>query len=247
MKVACTVKARYKPRDREGQDENSKIISGVIPHNPNFDDEGYGYEAFYQLGTIFVPGGSSSLKVTLDPSANDIDGYPDLVLISPDNEWYDYDRFSYDDNGNFYSGYESDPEIMEIFNPLSGAWKVGVYRHYEDIGEVSYTLEANFEIIASAGEIIERPNGFPEVSDVIIPFTEDEEWRLSITQILYDFGNGNTGVIPSQAWDNKTSGQIVIYGAPRFEFIITVVADGYEDKVFTVNEGISPLLINNQK
>lgn len=119
-------------------------------------------EYFYQLGTIDIPSGASLLQVTFMASHYDEDNYSDLVLISPNNEVYDYVRFRGDGigdvdvtdvDGNSYTGYTSDPEVMKIHNPVSGIWMVGVYPQYE-IGDVSYKLSANFNIVKFADEVV---------------------------------------------------------------------------------------------
>lgn len=100
------------------------------------------------------------LKVTFNPSVTSANYYPDLILISPDRakDWYDYERFRRDRDGDgngtnadgSYTGYTSNPEVMEIYNPASGTWIIAVYP--QDEGDISYTLEAT--IVKSAGETI---------------------------------------------------------------------------------------------
>lgn len=115
------------------------------------------------MGTIDVPSNAILLKIIFNPSHYDHFNYPDLVLISPNREedWYDSVKFGEDGygdvqgtdgNGNSYTGYLSDPEVMEINNPAQGIWMVGVYLQYD--GDVFYTLESNFNIVQSAGEFI---------------------------------------------------------------------------------------------
>ena len=121
-------------------------ITGTIlgVDDPDFENN------FEELGRISVQDGVPQLDVLFEVSEVGLLGYPDLVLISPTDRYYDYSDFSgspdpgTDGEGNSYSGYMSNPESMTILNPESGIWQVGAYPSDTD---VTYTITSNLPIL----------------------------------------------------------------------------------------------------